>query len=99
MPIELSSSRPALSSGLYVLAAGQVYPNQERHYVIYWPEDSTWNDSSAASVCQNRVAFMRWVFVNAFVDGHIFSATHNTGTLRKCAIKWLRCYRGSSPVP
>jgi hypothetical protein len=69
---ELGSSRPSLSSGLYVLAAGQVDPNQERHYVIYWPEDSTWNDSAASSVCRNRVTFMRWVF--KFVEGHIFSA-------------------------
>ena len=58
-PTELGSSRPSLSSGLYVLAAGQVDPTQERHYVIYWPEDSTWNDSSPASVCRNRVTFMR----------------------------------------
>ena len=63
-PTELGGSRPALSSGLYVLAAGQVDPAEERHYVIYWPEDSTWNDSAATSVCRNRVTFMRCVIVD-----------------------------------
>ena len=60
-PIESGGSRPALLTGLYVLVAGQVDPTQERHYVIYWPEDSTWDDSAASSVCRNRVTFMRWV--------------------------------------
>jgi hypothetical protein len=32
---------------------------EERHYVIYWPEDSTWDDSAASSVSRNRVTFMR----------------------------------------
>jgi len=58
-PTESGGSRPALLSGLYVLVAGQVDPIQDRHYVIYWPEDSTWDDSAATSVCRNRVTFMR----------------------------------------
>jgi hypothetical protein len=33
--------------------------SEERHYVIYWPEDSTWDDSAASSVSRNRVTFMR----------------------------------------
>jgi hypothetical protein len=62
VPNQHGSSMPALSSGLYVLEAGQVLdPYLERHYFIYWPEDSTWNDSAAASVCRNRVTLMRWV--------------------------------------
>lgn len=64
-PNQHGSSRPALSSGLYVLAAGQVLdPYLERHYLIYWPEDSTWNDTAAASVSRNRVTFMRWVYAD-----------------------------------
>jgi hypothetical protein len=69
-PTESGGSRPALLSGLYVLVAGQVDPTRERHYVIYWPEDSTWDDSAASSVCRNRVTFMRWVVV----DNRIFLA-------------------------
>ena len=33
----------------------------ERYYVIYWPEDTTWDDSAASSVSRNRVTFMRSV--------------------------------------
>ncbi|KAI9444051.1 hypothetical protein H4582DRAFT_1918933 [Lactarius indigo] len=44
------NSRATLSSGLYI-----------RHYVIYWPEDSTWNDSANSSVRRNRVTFMRYL--------------------------------------
>ena len=69
-PTESGDSRPALLSGLYVLVAGQVDPTQERHYVIYWPEDSTWDDSAASSVCRNRVTFMRCVVA----DNRIFLA-------------------------
>ncbi|KAH9991344.1 hypothetical protein BJV77DRAFT_1068323 [Russula vinacea] len=63
VPTELGGSRPGLSSGLYVLrlGAGQVDPNQEHHIVIYWPEDSTWDDSAASPVCRNRVTFMRYL--------------------------------------
>jgi hypothetical protein len=60
-PTESGGSRPALLSGLYVLVAEQVDPTRERHYVIYWPEDSTWDDLAASSVCRNRITFMRWV--------------------------------------
>ena len=68
-PTESGGFGPALLSGLYVLVAEQVNPTQERHYVIYWPEDSTWDDSAASSVCRNRVMFMRWVVA----DNRIFS--------------------------
>jgi hypothetical protein len=67
-PTESGGSRPALLSGLYVLVAGQINPTQERHYVIYWPEDPTWDDAAASSVCRNRVTFMRWVVA----DNHLF---------------------------
>ncbi|KAF8260139.1 hypothetical protein EI94DRAFT_1897819 [Lactarius quietus] len=51
----------ALSSGLYILRAGATEATDERHYVIYWPEDSTWDDSAASSVGRNRVTFMRYL--------------------------------------
>lgn len=51
---------PHLSSGLYiVMATSEAELIDERHYVIYWPEDSTWDDSAPSSVCRNRVTFMR----------------------------------------
>jgi len=53
LPTELGGSRPSLSSGLYVITAGETGPTQEHHFVICWPEDSTWDDSAASSVCRN----------------------------------------------
>ncbi|KAI9511011.1 hypothetical protein F5148DRAFT_1274479 [Russula earlei] len=54
-------SRPTLSSGLYMLEVGHADSIQKCHYVIYWPEDSTWDDSAPSSVCRNRVTFMRYL--------------------------------------
>ncbi len=28
-------------------------------HVIYWPEDTTWDDNCVSSVSKNRVTFMR----------------------------------------
>lgn len=30
-------------------------------YVVYWPEETTWNDSASGSVKKNRVTFMRYL--------------------------------------
>ena len=95
-PNENDGSRPALLSGLYVLV-GQVDSTQKRHYVIYWPEDSTWDDSAPSTVCQNRVTFMRWVvqiIALSWPSSYLYA-----GILRKCAINWLRCYLRSIPLP
>ena len=29
-------------------------------YVIYWPEETTWDDDAASSVRRNRITFMRY---------------------------------------
>ncbi|KAI9511015.1 hypothetical protein F5148DRAFT_1281300 [Russula earlei] len=58
---EFGGSRPTLSSGLYMLEVGHPDSIQKCHYVIYWPEDSTWDDSAPSSVCRNRVTFMRYL--------------------------------------
>jgi hypothetical protein len=58
-PSEVGGSRPTLSSGLYIVPGGSTGSSEERHYIIYWPEDSTWDDSAASSVSRNRVTFMR----------------------------------------
>lgn len=53
-----------LRSGLYLALpqepsiAGSVTHGA---YIIYWPEDSTWEDKAISSVCRNRVTFMRLV--------------------------------------
>jgi len=58
-PTQVGGSKPALSSGLYIVAAELASASEECHYVIYWPEDSTWDDSAISSVSRNRVTFMR----------------------------------------
>jgi len=60
-PTETGDNKPALSSGLYVVTTSPTASVDERHYVIYWPEDSTWNDSARSSVRRNRVTFMRYL--------------------------------------
>jgi len=59
-PTDGVGSKPCLSSGLYMVRADAMMgASDERHYVIYWPEDSTWDDSAPSSVRRNRVTFMR----------------------------------------
>jgi hypothetical protein len=59
-PTDIGGSQSGLSSGLYIVRANATTDLlDERHYVIYWPEDSTWNDSAPSLVRRNRVTFMR----------------------------------------
>ncbi|KAG1725513.1 hypothetical protein EDB19DRAFT_1644008 [Suillus lakei] len=56
-----SVSMPSLRSGLYIVrAACEATPDQQL-FLIYWPEDSTWDDSAPSSVKRNRVTFMRYL--------------------------------------
>ncbi|KAI0317532.1 hypothetical protein OF83DRAFT_1171919 [Amylostereum chailletii] len=50
---------PTLRSGLYIVRAPTSTKGQV--FVLYWPEDTTWEDSSASSVRRNRVTFMRYL--------------------------------------
>ncbi|KAI0751604.1 hypothetical protein C8Q80DRAFT_1158354 [Daedaleopsis nitida] len=47
--------RPSLRPGLYVLQG------ENGLYVIYWPEDLTWDDNAPSSVRRNRITFMRYL--------------------------------------
>ncbi|KAH9059728.1 hypothetical protein EDB87DRAFT_1831890 [Lactarius vividus] len=60
-PSDVGGSQRTLSSGLYIVTASAAGPADEHHYVIYWPQDSTWDDSATSSVCRNRVTFMRYL--------------------------------------
>lgn len=60
-PSDVDSSRATLSSGLYIVKANATNLVDERHYVIYWPEDTTWSDSATSSVRRNRITFMRYL--------------------------------------
>jgi hypothetical protein len=53
------SSEPVLRSGLYIVRSF-VSTSEEQAYVVYWPEDTTWDDRAAPPVQRNRVTFMRY---------------------------------------
>ncbi|KAK0446846.1 hypothetical protein EV421DRAFT_1707226 [Armillaria borealis] len=48
---------PCLRSGLYALNSS----TSEQLFVIYWPEDTTWNDDAISAVRRNRITFMRYL--------------------------------------
>ena len=56
---------PILRSGLYMIrtftstAVVQIV-------VLYWPEDTTWDDSAVSTVQRNRVMFMRYDSIGQF---------------------------------
>nr|GAT56845.1 predicted protein [Mycena chlorophos] len=53
---------PHLRSGLYVLRASKTrVDDAEQIFVVYWPEDTTWNDDATSAVRRNRVTFMRYL--------------------------------------
>jgi hypothetical protein len=55
---ESGSSEPIIRSGLYIVRSF-VSTSEEQAYVVYWPEETTWDDRAASSVQRNRVTFMR----------------------------------------
>ena len=50
---------PILRSGLYVVRSF-ISTTEEQAYVLYWPEDTTWDDEAISTVKRNRVTFMRY---------------------------------------
>ncbi|KAF8607201.1 hypothetical protein BDV93DRAFT_520086 [Ceratobasidium sp. AG-I] len=60
----LSSSEFDQRSGLYlVLPSGnEIQVSHVHHaYLVYWPEESTWDDKAISSIRRNRVTFMRYL--------------------------------------
>jgi len=53
-------AEPILRSGLYVVRSFVSTAEEEQAYVLYWPEDTTWNDQVVSTVQRNRVTFMRY---------------------------------------
>ena len=50
---------PLLRSGLYAVRSFMATA-EEQAYILYWPEDTTWNDQAVSTVQRNRVMFMRY---------------------------------------
>ncbi|KAI9573409.1 hypothetical protein HD554DRAFT_2055827 [Boletus coccyginus] len=59
--LEAKNEKPALRSGLYICRVSASVGEVERMYVIYWPEESTWDDGASPPVRRNRVTFMRFL--------------------------------------
>jgi len=51
--------QPILRPGLYLLRLSNLQPNLI--YIIFWPEESTWDDNASGVVSRNRTTFMRCV--------------------------------------
>ncbi|KIJ61776.1 hypothetical protein HYDPIDRAFT_115606 [Hydnomerulius pinastri MD-312] len=56
-----SVARATLRSGLYILRTSPKPGSEEQIFVIYWPEETTWDDMAASSVRRNRVTFIRYL--------------------------------------
>ncbi|KAF9239497.1 hypothetical protein BU15DRAFT_88041 [Melanogaster broomeanus] len=58
---DLDIAQPMLRSGLYITRISRTPDAAEKMFVIYWPEESTWDDDASPPVCRNRVTFMRYI--------------------------------------
>jgi len=54
-----NSVAPHLRSGIYFVQPPSHSHDDPRVFVVYWPEETTWNDDAVSSVKRNRVTFMR----------------------------------------
>ena len=55
-----NSGTPNLRSGIYFVQPQSPLGDDPRIFVIYWPEETTWDDNAVSSVKRNRVTFMRY---------------------------------------
>lgn len=58
---EARTEKPALRSGLYICCVSESVGAVGKMYVVYWPEESTWDDDASPPVRRNRVTFMRYL--------------------------------------
>ncbi len=56
-----AAQQPILRPGLYLLHASDLQPNLA--YIIFWSEETTWDDNSPGVVSRNRTTFMRYVIL------------------------------------
>lgn len=55
------SNGPRLRSGLYFVRMSLPSTAEEQLFVVYWPEDTTWNDNAISTVRKNRITFIRFL--------------------------------------
>ena len=51
---------PHLRSGIYFVQPPSPLNDDPQVFVVYWPEETTWDDDAGSSVKRNRVTFMRY---------------------------------------
>jgi len=56
-----NSVTPHLRSGIYFVQPSSPSSHDPRTFVVYWPEETTWDDDAVTSVKRNRVTFMRYL--------------------------------------
>ncbi|KAG9310080.1 hypothetical protein JVU11DRAFT_9688 [Chiua virens] len=54
-------TQPSLRSGLYIIVTPEQTGASHQIFVLYWPEQTTWDDSATPSVRRNRITFMRYL--------------------------------------
>ena len=59
-------TEPIIRSGLYIIRTSTSV-TEEQIYVVYWPEDTTWDDYAVSMVQRNRVMFMRYRFIPCYM--------------------------------
>ncbi|KAI6101021.1 hypothetical protein EDD16DRAFT_1844403 [Pisolithus croceorrhizus] len=60
-PSTTGPTKPTLRSGLYLLRPTEPHGQTEQIFVVYWPQENTWDDSAPSQVRRNRVTFMRYL--------------------------------------
>ncbi|KAL5492779.1 hypothetical protein ACEPAI_4226 [Sanghuangporus weigelae] len=56
-----SSVSPYLRAGLYALIVPGNATRERQVLVIFWPEETTWDDNAISTVRRNRITFMRYL--------------------------------------
>ena len=80
-PSTLGQAERVLRSGLYIIRPVEQRNNAEQIFVVYWPEESTWDDSAPSQIRRNRVMFMRFVppfdsIHDTIILGHSFQVSY-----------------------
>ncbi|KAF8548833.1 hypothetical protein OG21DRAFT_1489038 [Imleria badia] len=56
-----AGTQSALRSGLYIITTPGPIRGARQIFVLYWPEETTWDDFATSSVRRNRITFMRYL--------------------------------------
>ncbi len=74
---------PILRSGLYTMRTFTT-TTEEQTYVLYWPEDTTWDDNAVSTVQRNRVTFMRYGSVSRRLLFHFHNSVMRRYLTKLC---------------